>query len=225
MRARRPRGEDGMLEGHRQITGKLVIATHNAGKLAEMRELLAPYEIETVSAAELGLAVPDENGSSFGENARIKAEAAAKAADLPAFSDDSGIVVDALGGAPGIHSARWAGAGRDFALAMKKIEDLLATRGATRPEQRGAHFVAALCVAWPDGYLEEFEGRVHGTMIFPPRGRRGFGYDPAFLPDGHTRTFGELSSIEKHGLPPRGSGLSHRARAFLRLAEACLARP
>jgi len=217
--------EDGMLEGHRQITGKVMIATHNPGKLAEMRELLGPYQIETVSAAELGLPVPDETGSSFRENARIKAEAAAKAADLPAFSDDSGLVVDALGGAPGIHSARWAGGGRDFGLAMKKIEDLLVTRGATRPEMRGAHFVAALCVAWPDGHLEEFEGRVHGTMIYPPRGRRGFGYDPAFLPDGHTRTFGELSSLEKHGLPPRGAGLSHRARAFIRMAEACLAKP
>jgi XTP/dITP diphosphohydrolase len=214
-----------MLEGHRQITGKLVVATHNSGKLAEMRELLGPYKIETVSAGELGLAVPEENGSSFRENARIKAAAAAKAADLPAFSDDSGLVVDALGGAPGIHSARWAGTGRDFVLAMKKVEDLLADRGATKPEQRGAYFVAALCVAWPDGYLEEFEGRIHGTIISPPRGRRGFGYDPAFLPDGHTRTFGELGSMEKHSVPPRGSGLSHRARAFMRLAEACLVRP
>ena len=162
--------------------------------------------------------------SSFRETARIKAEAAAQATGLPAFSDDSGLVVDALGGAPGIHSARWAGATKDFALAMKKVEDLLATRGATRPEKRGAYFVAALCVAWPDGHLEEFEGRVHGTMIYPPRGRLGFGYDPAFLPDGHTRTFGEMTSDEKHGLPPNGLGLSHRARAFLKLAEACLAK-
>jgi XTP/dITP diphosphohydrolase len=212
-----------MQEGHRQILGKLVIATHNPGKLAEIRELLVPYGIEAVSAGELGLPVPDETGSSFRENARIKAEAAAKATDLPAFSDDSGLVVDALGGAPGIHSARWA-PNNDFAQAMKKVEDLLITRGATKPEQRGAYFVAALCVAWPDGHLEEFEGRVHGVMIYPPRGRRGFGYDPAFLPDGFTRTFGELSSVEKHCLPPQGAGLSHRARAFLKLAQACLER-
>jgi XTP/dITP diphosphohydrolase len=210
-----------MLEGHRQILGKLVIATHNPGKLAEIRELLAPYGIEAVAAGELGLPVPDETGSSFRENARIKAEAAAKATDLPAFSDDSGLAVDALGGAPGIHSARWA-PNNDFAQAMRKVEDLLITRGATKPEQRGAYFVAALCVAWPDGHLEEFEGRVHGVMVYPPRGRMGFGYDPAFLPDGFTRTFGELSSAEKHGLPPRGPGLSHRARAFLKLAQACL---
>ena len=213
-----------MMEGHRQIVGKLVIATHNQGKLAEMRELLQPYAIEATSAAELGLPVPEEIGSSFRENARIKAEAAAKATDLPAFADDSGLVVDALGGAPGIHSARWAGANKDFALAMKKVEDLMRDRGAVRPEQRGAYFVAGLCVAWPGGHLEEFEGRVHGTMVYPPRGHLGFGYDAVFLPDGFRRTFGELTSVEKHGLPPAGPGLSHRARAFLKLAQACLER-
>jgi XTP/dITP diphosphohydrolase len=214
-----------MLEGHRQIVDKLVIATHNPGKLGEMRELLGPYRIETVSAADLGLPVPDESASSFRENARIKAAAAAKATDLPAFADDSGLVVHALGGAPGIHSARWAGPARDFALAMKKVEDLLVTRGATKPDQRRAYFTAALCVAWPDGHVEEFEGRCNGTMVYPPRGRFGFGYDAVFLPDGFTRTFGELTSQEKHALPPIGHGLSHRARAFVRMAEACLERP
>ena len=211
-----------MMEGHRQIVGKLVIATHNPGKLAEMRELLQPYAVEPTSAAELGLPVPEEIGSSFRENARIKAEAAAKAADLPAFADDSGLVVDALDGAPGIYSARWAGEGKDFMAAMSRIERLLQERGATTPDKRKAHFVSALCVAWPDGHLEEVEARADGTLVWPPRGTAGFGYDPAFQPDGHTRTFGEMTSIEKHGLPPIGLGLSHRARAFVKLAEICL---
>ena len=131
-------------------------------------------------------------------------------------------MVDALDGAPGIHSARWAGPERDFARAMATIEEKLRERGATTPERRKAHFVSALCVAWPDGHVEEFEGRVDGTLVWPPRGEQGFGYDPMFLPDGHTRTFGEMPSEEKHGLPPRGKGFSHRARAFLKLAEACL---
>jgi XTP/dITP diphosphohydrolase len=207
---------------HRRITGRLVIATHNRGKLAEMRGLLAPYGIDATSAGELGLQEPEELGMTFRENAHIKAEAAAKAAGLPAFADDSGLVVDALDGAPGIHSARWAGPERDFGRAMETIEEKLRKRGATKPERRKAHFVSALCVAWPDGHVEEFEGRVDGTLVWPPRGDQGFGYDPMFLPDGHARTFGEMPSEEKHGLPPRGKGLSHRARAFLKLAEACL---
>ena len=242
---------------HRRIAGKIVIATHNAGKLRELRELLAPYGIEAVSAGELGLAEPEETGTTFRANARIKAEGAAAAAKLPAFADDSGIVVEALDGAPGIYSARWAGESKDFAGAMQKIEDELRARKAT---DRRAHFVSALCVAWPDGHLEEFEGRVDGTLVWPPRGDQGFGYDPVFLPDGHTRTFGEMSADEKHGLPPArnqaewepvsrpdcapvdkvgarlnakpestfgyrapGKGLSHRARAFVKLANACLA--
>ena len=209
---------------HRRIQGRLVIATHNPGKLREMRELLAPYGIEAVSAGELGLAEPVETGTSFRDNARIKAAAAAKVSGLVAFADDSGLVVDALDGGPGIHSARWAGASKDFSLAMAKVEDMLRARDAIRPEQRGAHFVSALCVAWPDGHVEEFEGRVDGVLVFPPRGTKGFGYDPMFLPDGFDRTFGEMTSDEKHGLPPRGLGLSHRARAFLKLAEACLVR-
>src|SRR5262245_6486347 len=210
---------------HRQISGRLVIATHNPGKLREMRELLAPYGIDAVSAGEFWLAEPEETGASFAENARIKAAAAARAALLPAFADDSGLAVDALGGEPGICSARWAGAEKDFGSAMRKVDEALRARGAAAPSQRKAHFVSALCVVWPDGHLEEFEARVDGTLVWPPRGTAGFGYDPMFLPDGHARTFGEMSAEEKHGLPPRGLGLSHRARAFLMLAQACLAAP
>lgn len=208
---------------HRRISGRLVIATHNAGKLAEMRDLLAPHGVDAISAGALGLGEPDETGTSFRANALIKAGAAAQAAGLPAFADDSGLVVDALDGAPGIHSARWAGPDRDFAGAMAEIDRQLVALGATTAEARRAHFLSALCVAWPDGHIEEFEGRVDGTIVFPPRGSQGFGYDPIFLPDGFDRTFGEMPSAEKHGLPPRGGGLSHRARAFLKLAEACLA--
>ncbi len=207
---------------HRRIAGRLVIATHNAGKLIEMRELLAPHGIEATWAGELGLHEPDEAGMTFRDNARTKAQAAANAAGLPAFADDSGLAVDALGGEPGIYSARWAGPDKDFRHAMQTIEDKLRERRATAAAQRKAHFVSALCVAWPDGHVEEFEARVDGTLVWPPRGDRGFGYDPMFLPDGHTRTFGEMPSEEKHGLPPRGKGLSHRARAFMKLAEACL---
>jgi XTP/dITP diphosphohydrolase len=211
--------------GHRRIAGRLVIATHNPGKLAEMRELLAPYGIDAISAGELQLKEPDETGMTFRDNARIKAQAAVGAAGIPAFADDSGLAVDALDGEPGIHSARWAGTDRDFQRAMETIEEKLAERRANTPDRRKAEFVSALCVAWPDGHTEEFEARVAGTLVWPPRGDRGFGYDPIFLPDGHERTFGEMSSEEKHGLPPHGSGLSHRARAFMKLAEACLGQP
>jgi XTP/dITP diphosphohydrolase len=207
---------------HRRIAGKLVIATHNPGKLAEMRQLLAPHGVDAVSAGELGLGEPDETGESFRANARIKAIAAARSSQLPAFADDSGLAVDALGGAPGIFSARWAGPNKDFTQAMTQIERLLRERGATQPSQRTAHFVAALCVAWPDDHLEEVEARADGKLVWPPRGTAGFGYDPMFLPDGYSRTFGEMTSIEKHGLPPLGLALSHRARAFVKLAEVCL---
>lgn len=207
---------------HRRLAGRLVIATHNAGKLREMRDLLAPHGIDAVSAGELGLPVPEETGTTFRENARIKAAAAAQAAGLPAFSDDSGLAIDALGGAPGVYSADWAGPTRDFAHAMAEVKRRLMARGAGPPDWSRGHFVSALCVAWPDGHLEEFEGRVDGRLVFPPRGTSGFGYDPIFLPDGFDRTFGEMTSEEKHGLPPHGEGLSHRARAFLKLAEACL---
>jgi XTP/dITP diphosphohydrolase len=207
---------------HRRIAGRLVIATHNPGKLAEMRDLLAPYGIDAISAGDLHLKEPDETGMTFRDNARIKARAAAEATGLPAFADDSGLVVDALDGEPGIHSARWAGPHKDFRRAMETIEDKLRLRGVTTSERRKAHFVSALTVAWPDGHVEDFEARVDGTLVWPPRGDKGFGYDPMFLPDGHDRTFGEMGSEEKHGLPPHGRGLSHRARAFLKLAEACL---
>jgi XTP/dITP diphosphohydrolase len=210
---------------HRHLNSdRLAIATHNPGKLAEMRELVAPYGIAAISVGELGLVEPDESGMTFCENAHIKAEAAAKGAGLPALADDSGLVVDALDGAPGIHSARWAGADRNFRRAMEMIEQQLRTRGATTAERRRAQFVSALCLAWPDGHVEQFEARVAGTLLWPPRGDRGFGYDPMFLPDGEQRTFGEMSSEEKRGLPPHGRGLSHRARAFMKLAEACLDR-
>jgi XTP/dITP diphosphohydrolase len=210
------------MTSHRRITGRLVIATHNPGKLAEMRELLSPYGIDAVSAGELNLGEPEETGATFKANAAIKAVAAAQASQLPAFADDSGLVVDALDGAPGIYSARWAGDSKDFTAAMTRIERLLQERGATTPDQRKAHFVSALCVAWPDGHLEEVEARADGTLVWPPRGDAGFGYDPLFLPDGHTRTFGEMTSMEKHGLPPHGLGLSHRSKAFVLLAEMCL---
>jgi XTP/dITP diphosphohydrolase len=201
---------------------RLVIATHNAGKLAELRELLAPYGIDAISAPDMGLSEPEETGTTFRDNARLKALVAAQASAMAAFADDSGLVVDALDGEPGIYSARWAGPDRNFGHAMQTVEQKLRERGATTAERRKAHFVSALCVAWPDRHVEEFEARVDGTLVWPPRGDRGFGYDPMFLPDGHARTFGEMSGEEKHGLPPRGKGLSHRARAFRKLAEACL---
>jgi XTP/dITP diphosphohydrolase len=209
---------------HRRIEGRLVIATHNPGKLNEMRDLLAPYGVAAISAGELGLGEPEETGTTFQANARIKAEAAAQATRLPAFADDSGLAVDALAGQPGLHSARWAGPTKDFNGAMTRVERLLQERGATEVAQRGAHFVSALCVAWPDGHVEEVEARVDGTLVWPPRGTAGFGYDPMFLPNGHARTFGEMTAEEKHGMPPRGLGLSHRARAFVKLAERCLVR-
>ncbi|MCL2716992.1 MAG: non-canonical purine NTP pyrophosphatase [Alphaproteobacteria bacterium] len=207
---------------HRAITGTLVIATHNPGKLAELTGLLAPYCVRAVSAGELALAEPEETASDFAGNARIKAVAAARDAGKPAFADDSGLVVDAIDGAPGILSARWAGPNKDFHAAMERIERLLSECGATTPAKRRARFVCALCVAWPDGHLEEVEAQVEGTLVWPPRGNAGFGYDPVFLPRGESRTFGEMSATEKHGLPPLGRGLSHRARAFLKLAEICL---
>ena len=218
----RKRGRDKKETMPRQLTSPVVIATHNPGKLAEMRDLLAPYGIDAQSAGELGLAEPEETGGTFAANARIKAMAAASATGKPAFADDSGLVVEALDGEPGIHSARWAGPDKDFRRAMNTIQTLLVERGARTPDRRRAHFVAALCLAWPDGHVETFEARVDGTVVWPPRGDKGFGYDPLFLPDGHDRTFGQMSAEEKHGLPPKGQGLSHRARAFVKLAESCL---
>ena len=207
----------------RKLTGTVVIATHNAGKLHEMRELLSPFGIAVVSAGELGLAEPDETGASFAGNALIKARAAAQAAGLPALSDDSGLCVEALGGAPGIYTAGWAGPGKDFGLAMQKLEDALQRQSTATTAQRRAHFISALCLVWPDGHVETVDAAVSGALVWPPRGALGFGYDPMFLPDGHARTFGEMTSVEKHGMPKDGGmALSHRARAFQLLARMCI---
>src|SRR5579875_1881193 len=187
---------------------KLVIATHNNGKLAEIADLLRPYAIEAASAGVLGLAEPEETGPSFEENAAIKARAAASASGLPALADDSGLVVMGLGGAPGIYSARWA-VNKDFAPAMSRVERELGAN----PDRR-AYFVAVLALAWPDGHLESFRGEVHGSVVFPPRGTRGFGYDPIFLPAGASRTFGELDGEAR-------MKISHRTVAFRQLAAAC----
>jgi XTP/dITP diphosphohydrolase len=202
---------------------KLVIATHNKGKLAEFGDLLGPHGIDLVSAGALGLPEPEENGTLYAENAALKARAATTATGLPAISDDSGLAIDALDGAPGLFTADWAGNPRDFGAAMDRVDRELALRGVATVGAR-AHFVSALCVTWPDGDEAIFEGRVFGTLAWPPRGSAGFGYDPMFLPDGHARTFGEMTATEKHGLPPEGQGLSHRARAFIRLAETLLAK-
>ena len=183
---------------HRPLTGKVVIATHNAGKLREMQELLAPFGVEAVSAGELGLPVPDETGHMFAENAAIKAHAAAKATGLPALSDDSGLCVHALDGAPGLFTADWAGPKQGF-LRRHGAGEARAARSARRRTRR-AHFVSALVIAWPDGHEELFEGRIFGEVVWPPRGDKGFGYDPMFQPDGFAETFGEISSEEKHGI-------------------------
>jgi XTP/dITP diphosphohydrolase len=204
-----------------KLQRKLVIATHNAGKLAEMHELLVPYGVATISAQDLGLPEPEETGASFVANAEIKARAAAYRANIPALADDSGLCVEALNGAPGINSARWAGASRDFDAAMQKVEQALLAANARPPFK--AHFACALALAFPDGEIQSFEGKVFGELVFPPRGSLGFGYDPIFLPEGYAWTFGEMTAQEKHGIPGDGSpGLSHRARAFHIFAQACL---
>ncbi len=206
------------------LKGKLVIATHNSGKLAEFRDLLEPFGLQVVSAGELGLAEPDETGSTFEANAELKALAAARATGLLALADDSGICVEALGGEPGIYSARWAGPDKDFARAMRNIEERLQASGATKPGDRRAYFVAVLCLAQPDGSTRLWRGEVHGDLVWPPRGAAGFGYDPMFQPDGHTRTFGEMTADEKHGWRPGDEvALSHRARAFKLFAGDMLA--
>ncbi|AVO46686.1 non-canonical purine NTP pyrophosphatase [Phreatobacter cathodiphilus] len=198
---------------------RLVVATHNAGKLAEFRDLLGPHGIDLVSAGELGLPEPAETGTLYAENAAIKARAATDATGLPAIADDSGLAVEALDGAPGLFTADWAGQPRDFAAAMARVDRELTLRGVTTAGAR-AHFVSALALTFPDGSQQIFEGRVFGTLAWPPRGTKGFGYDPMFLPDDHALTFGEMSAEEKHGLPPKGEGLSHRARAFMALQKA-----
>ena len=193
--------------------GKLVIASHNEGKVREIRALLAPYGIEPVSAKSLDLPEPEETGTTFVANAELKAMQAADLSGLPALADDSGLCVEALNGDPGIFSARWAGESKDFGLAMQLVEDNIQKLG---PEtDRDAHFVCALALAWPDGHVEWFEGRVEGQLVWPPRGGNGFGYDPMFLPDGHDRTFGEMAADEK-------TPLTHRADAFRQLVAAVL---
>ena len=214
-------GEAPGAEDRARLAGRLVVATHNPGKLREIRELVKPYGVEAVGAAELDLDEPEETGATFRDNAALKAKAAARAAGIVALADDSGLCVEALGGAPGIYSARWAGEGRDFGAAMARVERELGARAAPPPWR--ASFVSVLALAWPDGALETFEGRVEGTLVFPPRGSAGFGYDPIFRPEGHDRTFGEMGPEEKHGIPADGSqALSHRARAFQKLARARL---
>ena len=202
--------------------GKLVIATHNAGKLAEISDLFSPFGFDIVSAGQLGLDEPEETGTTFRENAQIKAMAAMQATGLPALSDDSGLSVDALDGAPGVYTADWAETpnGRDFAMAMRTVEEKLQEKNAIEPSMRRAQFNAMLCIAFPDETCTFFHGFVEGQLIWPPRGERGFGYDPIFLPDGFDRTFGEMTAQEKHGWKPgMQSALSHRARAFKLLVE------
>ena len=194
---------------------RLVVASHNPGKVREIRDLLAPYGVEAVSAEELDLPEPVETGKTFAANAELKARAAAKSSGLPALADDSGLEVAALDGEPGIYSARWAGEEKDFEAAMGRVEMALAEADAREPEKRGANFTCALSLATPDGACHTFEGKVFGTLVWPPRGTRGFGYDPIFLPEGGSQTFGEMEPEEKHGQ-------SHRARAFELFREACL---
>ncbi len=197
-------------ESHSLRGQRLVVASHNPGKFAELSSLLKPYGVDAVGAASLGVIEPNETGSSFEENAALKAKVAARASGLPALADDSGLVVPALGGKPGIHSARWAGAARDFAAAMNRLERLMGGL-----KDRRAFFVAVLALAWPDGRIETFRGEAHGRLVFPPRGARGFGYDPVFLPDGMEETFGEMQ-------PEAKDKISHRAKAFAAFAEAWL---
>ena len=198
---------------------RLVVASHNSGKVAEIEALIRPFGIEIVSASTLGLGEPEETGSTFEENAAIKAAAGATASGLIALADDSGLAVDALDGDPGIYSARWAGPDKDFGRAMRLVEEQLQNENATTPVDRRARFVAVLCLATPDGRTRHWRGEVEGAIVWPPRGDEGFGYDPIFKPDGHDRTFGEMSASEKHGWRPPSDPLSHRARAFARFAR------
>ena len=191
---------------------KLVIASHNQGKVSEIADLLLPLSIHIVGASELGLEEPEETGQTFIENAVLKAKLAAKATQLPALADDSGLVVKALGGAPGIYSARWAGPEKDFDHAMRRVSEALLLGGSP---DRSCSFVCALAMAWPDGHIESFEGRVSGTITWPPRGQNGFGYDAIFTPHGHQQTFGEMDPADKHAM-------SHRADAFAQLLSSCL---
>jgi len=194
---------------------RLVVASHNPGKLREIADLVGPYGLDVVSAGALGLPEPEETETTFAGNARLKAVAAATGSALPALSDDSGLEVEALGGQPGIYSARWAGPAKDFGLAMQRVRDELETAGAWTGNGPRANFTCALSLAWPDGEAHIFEGKVFGRLVWPPRGTKGFGYDPMFLPDGETLTFGEMDPAAKHAI-------SHRARAFALFVDACL---
>lgn len=196
--------------------GRLVVASHNPGKLREIAELLAPYGLEATSAGLLGASEPDETETTFAGNARLKAVHSARSTHLPALSDDSGLEVDLLGGHPGVYSARWAGPTKDFSQAMHKVHDALVVhQGWREKEGPRANFTAVLCLAWPDGETAVFEGKVFGRLVWPPRGAKGFGYDPMFLPDGETETFGEMEPRRKHAI-------SHRARAFRLFVASCL---
>jgi XTP/dITP diphosphohydrolase len=188
------------------MLSSLVIATHNKGKLREIQELLAPHRLHITSAGELGLPEPPETGMTFIENAEIKSKAAALASGTPSLSDDSGLCIEALGGAPGVYSADWAGPGKNFSIAIERVEKELKARGAIAPF--AAYFICVLSLCYPDGTTVNFEGRVDGTLVFPPRGAQGFGYDPIFIPNGYTQTFGEMIPSEKHAM-------SHRAKAFV----------
>lgn len=194
---------------------KLILASHNQGKLTELREFLSPHKIEVVSSKELGLIEPEENGSSFAENASIKAVAALKATNLPALADDSGLCVNALHGNPGIYSARWAGVDKDFKIAMSRVNEELEKTG---NQDRSAYFICVLALAIPDSLdIKIFEGRIYGRLIWPPRGEKGFGFDPMFVPDGYDKTFGELDHIVKQKI-------SHRSNAFKKMIEECFAK-
>ena len=209
----------------RLTPGPIVVASHNPGKVREIVDLLGPYGFDVSSAAELGLPEPEETGTTFEGNAILKARAAAQASGMPALADDFGLAVEALGGEPGIYSARWAGPTKDFGSPCARSRTRSHAAGADTPERRRAHFVSVLALAAPGGEVETFAGRVDGTLVWPPRGDLGFGYDPMFLPDGHDRTFGEMSAEEKHGWRPgQREALSHRARAFMRFARDCLER-
>lgn len=198
---------------------RLLLASHNKGKLVEFQELFAPFGLEIISAAELGLPEPEETGTTFAENARIKAHAAAQASGMLALSDDSGLCVDALGGDPGVYTADWAGVPRNFDHAMKRVEDALQAANATEPGQRRGSFNATLCLAHPDGRDVLYVGKCDGTLVWPPRGERGHGYDPVFMPDGYDITFGQMPAEMKHSWSPGETGLSHRARAFAQFVE------
>ena len=193
---------------------RLVVASHNPGKIREIADLIRPFDVDAVSAGTLGVSEPEETEATFAGNARLKALHSAKATGLPALSDDSGLEVEVLNGAPGIYSARWAGPTKDFQMAMQKVADAVTERKAWTSNGPRANFTAALCVAWPDGTTRVFEGRVFGRLVWPARGGLGFGYDPMFLADGQTETFGEMSPQKKHAI-------SHRARAFKLFVDAC----